>query len=514
MNEPTGNIVIVSNRLPVRITQTGKKPQLIPGSGGLVTAMAPVLRNRGGKWIGWDGDKSGKSHKKLFKKETTGIGYSLIPISLTPQEVEQYYEGFSNATLWPLFHDFLDRSQFQPENWHTYCSVNRKFARTVAENSDEDDLIWVHDYHLLLVGKYLAELGVKRKTSLFIHIPFPPWDLFMRLPWGKEIIAGILSHDLVGFQTERDRWNFVRCLRRLFPCAIVSGPQRNQLIEHDGKITRIGAFPISIDFEGFDQLASSKEVADEAWYIHERMPGRKLVLGVDRLDYTKGILERLKAFEILLEKHSDLRDKINFIQVVVPSRVDVKEYQEMKCTIDETVGRINGRFTYHDWVPIYYIYRALSRTELVAYYRTSEIALITPLKDGMNLVAKEYCASSVETDGVLILSEFAGAAPQLGKSSLLVNPFNVEAVADKIYMAFHMPEGERKSRMRRLRAEVRRNNIFRWVEHFLSEVGSPLPKPHTTTDNSPLARRTGRKHTSSKKHKTPYPEGGSIDNKT
>jgi trehalose 6-phosphate synthase len=186
----------------------------------------------------------------------------------------------------------------------------------------------------------------------------------------------------------------------------------------------------------------------------------------------------------------------------------------MKCTIDETVGRINGRFTYHDWVPIYYIYRALSRTELVAYYRTSEIALITPLKDGMNLVSKEYCASSVETDGVLILSEFAGAAPQLGKSSLLVNPFNVEAVADKIYMAFHMPKGERKSRMRRLRAEVRRNNIFRWVEQFLSEVGSPLPKPHTTTDNSPLARRPGRKYASSKKHKTPYPEGGSIDNKT
>ena len=331
------------------------------------------------------------------------------------------------------------------------------------------------------MGKYLADLGVKRKTAFFIHIPFPPWDIFMRLPWRKEIIAGLLNYDLIGFQTERDRWNFVRCVRRLFPSAIVSGPQRYQLIEHDEKISRVAAFPISIDFEGFNQLASSKEVADEAWYIHERLPERKLILGVDRLDYTKGILERLKAFEILLEKYSDLRDKINFIQVVVPSRIDVREYQEMKCTIDEMVGRINGRFTYHNWVPIHYIYRNLPRRELIAYYRTSEIALITPLKDGMNLIAKEYCASSVETDGVLILSEFAGAAQQLGKSSLLVNPFDVEDVADKIYMAYHMHEGERKSRMRRLRAEVRRNNIFRWLEQFLSAAETPLPNPHATT---------------------------------
>ena len=511
MNEEKGNIVIVSNRLPVSIIQTGKKSQLIPGSGGLVSALAPVLRNRGGIWIGWDGDKSGQSHKKLFKKESTRIGYSLRPISLASQEVEQFYEGFSNATLWPLFHDFLDRCQFQLETWDMYCSINQKFAETIAENSSKDDLIWVHDYHLTLVGKYLADLGVKRKTAFFLHIPFPPWDIFMRLPWRKEIVAGLLNYDLVGFQTERDRWNFVRCVRRLFPSAIVSGPQRYQLIEHDEKISRVAAFPISIDFEGFNQLASSKEVADEAWYIHERLPERKLILGVDRLDYTKGILERLKAFEILLEKYSDLRDKINFIQVVVPSRVDVKEYQEMKCTIDETVGRINGRFTYHNWVPIHYIYRNLPRRELVAYYRTSEIALITPLKDGMNLIAKEYCASSVETDGILILSEFAGASQQLGKSSLLVNPFDVEDVADKIYMAYHMHEGERKSRMRRLRAEVRRNNIFRWLEQFLSAVGTPLPNPHTITNPSSSSKKGVVKNRLHKKSDTSHLEVEDIE---
>ena len=484
MHAQQKNIIIVSNRLPVKIVRTGKKSELIPGSGGLVTALAPVLRDRGGIWIGWDGTTAGHFHKKLFQKESSRIGYRLIPVSLTSQQVELYYEGFSNTTLWPLFHDFLDRCQFQPETWEMYCRVNQKFAQETLEQSSPQDLIWVQDYHLLLVGKFLDQLQFSGKTAFFLHIPFPPWDLFMRLPWRKELIEGLLHYDLVGFQTERDRWNFIRCVRRMFPGALVSGPQRMQIIEHNGRVTRVGAFPISIDFDGFNQSASTKEVAEEAWYIHERLPERKLVLGIDRLDYTKGILERLEAFSLLLEKYPDLRGKVNFIQVVVPSRTNVQEYQEMKRTIDETVGRINGRFTYHDWVPIFYIYRSLSRRELIAYYRTSEIALITPLKDGMNLIAKEYCASSVETDGVLILSEFAGAAQQLGKASLLVNPFNLEEVADRIYQAYYMEEEERKSRMRKLRAEVRRNNIFRWIEHYLSALGMPLPPPHTTSSNS------------------------------
>ncbi len=484
MHAQQNNIIIVSNRLPVKIVRTGKKSELIPGSGGLVTALAPVLRDRGGIWIGWDGTTGGHFQKKLFQKESTRIGYRLIPVSLTSQQVELYYEGFSNGTLWPLFHDFLDRCQFQPETWEMYCRVNQKFAQETLEQSSSQDLIWVQDYHLLLVGKFLDQLQYPGKTAFFLHIPFPPWDLFMRLPWRKELIEGLLHYDLVGFQTERDRWNFIRCVRRVFPGALVSGPQRMQIIEHNGRVTRVGGFPISIDFDGFNQSASTKEVAEEAWYIHERLPERKLVLGIDRLDYTKGILERLEAFSLLLEKYPDLRGKVNFIQVVVPSRTNVQEYQEMKRTIDETVGRINGRFTYHDWVPIFYIYRSLSRRELIAYYRTSEIALITPLKDGMNLIAKEYCASSVETDGVLILSEFAGAAQQLGKASLLVNPFNLEEVADRIYQAYYMEEEERKRRMRKLRAEVRRNNIFRWIEHYLSVLGMPLPPPHTTSSNS------------------------------
>jgi trehalose 6-phosphate synthase len=463
---------------------SGKAAKLISGSGGLVTALAPVLRDRGGIWIGWDGNTGSQSHAKLFKNKSAEIGYSLRPLALNEKEVTRYYEGFSNTTLWPLFHDFLDRCQFNQADWDMYCSVNQKFAKAIAENSSKDDLVWIHDYHLLLVGKFLAELGVKRKLAFFNHIPFPPWDLFMRLPWRKEILEGILHYDLAGFQTERDRWNFVRCVRRNLPGAIVKGPQRYQVIEYDKSGTRVGSFPISIDYEHFYQLACSSEVADESWYLHERLADRKLVLGVDRLDYTKGIFERLRAFEVLLEKYPDLHEKINLIQIVVPSRINVQEYNEMKRKIDEMIGRINGRFTFHDWVPIHYFYRSLNRSELVSFYRTCEIALITPLKDGMNLVAKEYCAANVEANGVLILSEFAGASQQLGKSSLLVNPFNVDEVADQIYRAYTMEEKERKNRMRRLRAGVQRNTIFKWLEQFLSIFGMPLPTIHTTISNN------------------------------
>lgn len=506
MNSKEGNIIIVSNRLPVRIDRSGGKTKLIPGSGGLVTALAPVLRDKGGTWIGWDGDKSDRSHKNLFKRKSTEIGYSLRPLSLDPEEVNLYYEGFSNATLWPLFHDFLDRCEFNPETWEAYCKVNHQFAHAVAANSEEGDFIWFQDYHLLLAGKCLDRLSVKRKTAFFTHIPFPPWDLFMRLPWRKEIIDGLLHYDLVGFQTERDRWNFVRCVRRLLHGAIISGPQRFQVIEHNGRVTRVGAFPISIDFEGFNHLASSREVADEAWYIHEGLPDTKLVLGVDRLDYTKGIFERLKAFEILLKKYPDVHGKIKLIQLVVPSRTNVPEYQEMKHSIDEMVGRINGKFTRHNWAPIHYMFRSLPRPDLVSYYRTCEIALVTPLKDGMNLIAKEYCASNVDTNGVLILSEFAGAAQQLGKFSLLVNPFNLEQVADQLYRAFHMEMDERKNRMRRLRAIVRRNNIFRWLEQFLSAAGMPLPKAHAmSSPPSPSSPGGDRRKKASKRKSYQFP---------
>jgi trehalose 6-phosphate synthase/phosphatase len=466
-----GKILIVSNRLPVRIAREGKKISIEPGSGGLVTALAPVLKDRGGTWVGWDGDPLGKAPKRLLEKYSDRVGYQLKPISLPPREVSEYYHGFSNETLWPLLHDLLGHCRFSRQNWSTYRQVNRKFAEAADAEVEPGDLIWVHDYQLLLVARYLEELGVKAKKAFFLHIPFPQRDLFMRLPWRTEIIHSLLSYDLLGFQTERDRRNFIQCVRNCFPASRVTGPPRDQAIDYGGRQTRLGAFPISIDYEAFNRLAASDEVAKKAWLIHETLPNRKLVLGVDRLDYTKGIPERLEAFEVLLEKYPQLRGKVTLVQIAVPSRTHVPEYQLMKENIDRTVGRINGQYTRDGWIPIHYIYRNLPRQELVSHYRTSEIALISPLKDGMNLVAKEYCASCVENLGVLILSEFAGAAVTLRRGALLVNPYNVEHVADQIYEAYQMNRSDQRRRMSQLRREIKRNDVFRWVESFLEAAG-------------------------------------------
>jgi alpha,alpha-trehalose-phosphate synthase [UDP-forming] len=472
-----GKILIVSNRLPIRIARQEGEISIQPGTGGLVTALAPVLKGRGGAWVGWDGDPLGQAPRRLLEEHSQSVGYQLKPISLTSNEVAEYYHGFSNETLWPLFHDLLGHCRFSRQNWNTYRHVNRKFAKTAADEAQPEDLIWVHDYQLLLVARYLGEVGVKARKVFFLHIPFPPWDLFMRLPWRTEIIHSLLAYDLLGFQTERDRVNFIRCARACFPASRIKGPPRNQIIDHGGKPVRLGAFPISIDYQAFNALAASREVGEKAWLIHENLPNRKLVLGVDRLDYTKGIPERLEAFEVLLDKYPELRGRMTLIQVAVPSRTHVPEYQLMKENIERTVGRINGRYTRDGWVPIHYIYRNLPHPELVSYYRTCEIALITPLKDGMNLVAKEYCASCVENVGVLILSEFAGAAVALRRGALLVNPYNVEHTADQIFEAYQMTRAEQVRRMSLLRREVQRNNVFRWVETFLHAAGRPELRP-------------------------------------
>jgi len=477
MPSQQGKILIVSNRLPVRIEREEERISIVPGIGGLVTALAPVLRDRGGTWVGWDGDPLGEAPRELLENHSERVGYKLRPISLQPREVEEYYHGFSNETLWPLFHDLLGHCRFSRQNWNTYREVNKKFAQIALAEARPGDLVWVHDYQLLLAARYLEESGMELKKAFFLHIPFPPWDLFMRLPWRTEIIHSLLAYDLLGFQTERDRRNFIQCVRHCFPASRVRGQPHDQYIDHGGRQICLGAFPISIDFDAFNALAASEEVAKKAWLIHETLPNRKLVLGVDRLDYTKGIPERLEAFEVLLEKYPELQGRVTLVQIAVPSRTHVPEYQLMRENIERTVGRINGRYTRHGWVPIHYIYRSLPRPELVSYYRTAEIALITPLKDGMNLVAKEYCASCVENVGVLILSEFAGAAVTLRRGALLVNPYNVEHVADQIFEAYQMSRNEQRRRMSQLRREIRRNNVFHWVRSFLDAAGRPDIQP-------------------------------------
>jgi trehalose 6-phosphate synthase/phosphatase len=465
-----GRLVAVSNRLPVVIAEEEGCWRIGPGAGGLVTALAPVMRARGGVWIGWPGCGDEAPLAELAAAFEREHGFRLGPVPLTHEEVEKYYEGFSNETLWPLFHDLLGHCQFSLANWHSYQEVNRRFAEETAARLEAGDLLWIHDYQLLLVGRELRRLGLRQPLAFFLHIPFPSLDLFRRLPWKQEVIRALLDYDLLGFQTLRDRRNFVQCARELVPGIQAEIHRRTTLLHHRGRTVKVGHFPIGIDFEEFSSAAASQEVSEAAWYLHENLENRQILLGIDRLDYTKGVPERFLGFERALEKYPELLRRLSFLQVVVPSRTRIAEYQSLKEQLDGHAGRINARFSEGGWIPIHYVFRSLDRTQLLAHYRASEIALVTPLRDGMNLVAKEYCASSIEKRGVLILSEFAGAAEQLHKGALLVNPYDMDAMADAIYQAFTMAGEERQRRMEWLRAEVRRHDVYRWVRSFLGSL--------------------------------------------
>lgn len=464
-------LLIVSNRLPLRLVKgTNNVWRLDRGSGGLVTALAPVLRNRGGAWIGWPGvptEDSPENLPDLLHVAEKDLGYRIVTVPLSRREQRLFYEGFSNEVIWPLFHEFPSLAQFKPAYWYAYQQVNRKYAEVIAAQSESDHFIWIHDYQLLLVAEELRRLGVDAHLAFFLHIPFPPLDVFLKIPWRLEILRALVQFDLLGVQTARDRRNLVECLRALMPDVKWHGRGRVVVGQVNGRAVRIGDFPISIDYRSFVRRARSKEVLAVRDTIRSKLPDRKILLGIDRLDYTKGIPHRLEAFRDALREHPDLHGKTTLVQVVVPSRTGVPQYRRLRAQIERLVGAINGEFTRPGWVPIHYIFRSLSPEELLGYYRAADIALITPLKDGMNLIAKEYCTTNVDNDGVLLLSEFAGAASQLQNGAILVNPFHIKEVADAIYCACTMSISERKRRMKKLRQVIRKQDIFWWVDSFL-----------------------------------------------
>ncbi len=465
-------VVMVSNRLPIFLTKNNFEHWNVKsGSGGLVTALAPILRNRGGAWIGWLGiakENLPPAYEldKILAQHERSTGFNLIPVNLTHDEIDKYYHGFANEILWPLFHDLFPKHHFDPIFYDAYQSANQKFAEVIVNNTDKDDYIWIHDYHLIFVAQKIKEMGAKRDIGFFLHTPFPSYDIFTKLPWRFKILDALLKYDLIGFQTIHDRRNFIGCVRVLHGCKTSGRGSVSEIVTQKYE-TRVGSFPISIDFNDFQNKAMQKDVAEQAWIIHEHFPDNQLLLGIDRLDYTKGIPNRLLAFKNALDRYPNLRGKITLIQVVVPSRTSVDEYEALKNEIEQLIGEVNGKYTDVGWVPIHYIFRSLSQTELLAYYRTCEIALITPLKDGMNLVAKEFCACSLEENSVLILSEFAGAASQMYKHALIVNPYDIENIADAIHQAYTMPYEEREKRMKLLRKSIHKNDIFLWVNNFL-----------------------------------------------
>ena len=467
-------ILVVSNRLPVVVERRGEEWCLQPGSGGLVTALSAALRHRGGTWIGWPGivDADVTEVARPLAAFGREAAYDLEPVWLTAEEHHGFYHGFSNEIIWPLFHDLQSLCNFDPNYWRVYGAVQERFADAVVRRAGPADFIWAQDYHLMGLGYQLRQRGCTSRIAFFLHTPFPPPDIFCKLPWRADVLESLFTYDLIGFQTPRDRDNFADCVRRLKPkVRLQRGRGGLHTLRHEGRSALVGAFPIGIDYAEFGGAAASERVSQRVHELREEMPNTQIILGLDRLDYTKGIPYRLKAFRLALERYPELHRNVTLLQVVIPSREAVPEYQELKAEIERLVSQVNGEFTQPGWVPIHHVFRSLEREELLAFYRVADVALITPLKDGMNLVAKEYCACQIDGNGVLILSEFAGAAVQLGRDALLVNPYDSDHVAEAIRAAVSKRHHARRPAMRRMRRAVERQDVYWWTEQFLRASG-------------------------------------------
>src|SRR6266516_3044302 len=468
-------LILVSNRLPFALERAGVcEGSVKPSPGGVVCVPVRVLRGRGGRWIGLPG-VAGEIPDAPFAEATRDAGYEVVSVALSEAERDEFYYGYSNEVIWPLFHDLQSFCHFEPAFWETYKAVNERYAEAIARHCQPGDFIWVHDYHLMYVAQALRERGVHAALTFFLHIPFPPYDIFAKLPQQQRLLRALLQFDLLGFQTRRDVRNFLQCVRRVMSDAKVVPRRELQVIRFEKREIRVGHFPIGIDFDSFENGARSERVEQRAQRLRVTFPGCQLILGSDRLDYSKGIPERLRAFRTALERYPELRGRVMLIQVVVPSRVEIPRYHEFKQRIDRLVGDINGRFSSSTWLPVQYHFRCLDREDLLAHYRACDVAFLTPLKDGMNLVAKEYCACRTDENGALILSQFAGAAEQLKPDALLVNPYDVELMADTIVKAFCMSQAESTTRMKRMRRNVRKENVFWWVDSFLA-AGSQLAR--------------------------------------
>ncbi len=457
------DFVVVANRLPVDLEKLPDGSERWKRSpGGLVTALEPMLRSRDGAWVGWPG-LADADVEPLIED-----GLQLHPVRLSAQEVEDYYEGFSNGTLWPLYHDVVAPPAFHRHWWQAYLRVNQRFAETVAEVAAPGATVWIQDYQLQLLPAALRTLRPDLRIGFFLHIPFPPTELFMQLPWRRQIVDGLLGADLVGFHTPGGARNFRLLATRLSDAT--AGPGRNDVTYGD-RTVKLGAFPISIDSARLDELSHLPEVQERAKQIRAELGDpAHVILGVDRLDYTKGINVRLRAFEELLDEGR--ADDTVMIQLATPSRERVEHYQRMRNDIEQSVGRINGEHARVGHPVLHYLHQSLPREELVAFFLAADVMLVTPLRDGMNLVAKEYVACRSDGGGVLVLSEFAGAAIEL-KDAILVNPHDTDGVKDALHTALQMPEAEGRRRMKALRRQVMAHDVDRWARSFLDALGLP-----------------------------------------
>ena len=456
--------IIVSNRLPVRIEKNEDHLSFLPSEGGLATGLGSIYKEGDNIWLGWPGAVlENEAEEAHTLKELTA--QSMYPVFLTEEDIELYYEGFSNETLWPNFHYFNQYSEFNEDSWASYQKVNQKFADQILKNANQNDSIWIHDYQLLLLPAMIREKRPDIEIGFFLHIPFPSYESFRLLPWRRELLLGMLGADFLGFHTYDDTRHFLSSVSRLAGV----GSEHGQ-INYNNRRILADALPMGIDYDKYRSLASEPETLEREVRYRTSLGGdQKLILSIDRLDYSKGIPERLEAFEELLATCPEYLEKVSIVMIVVPSRYQVGKYKELKEIIDLLVGRINGQDSRLSWTPIHYFYRSYPLHALSAFYRMAHVAMVSPMRDGMNLVCKEFIASKLDKKGVLILSEMAGASKELS-DAILVNPNNKKQMVEAMAEALEMDETEQMRRMSVMQNTLKRYNIYNWVDLFMNRL--------------------------------------------
>ncbi len=457
-------LIVVSNR--VTPIQGGK-----PAAGGLAVAIQEALEETGGLWFGWNGGLAAQPETSL---NITRIGHvELATVGLLRRDQDEYYRGFSNSTLWPLFHYRMNLIDQRPWYYKGYLRVNEFFARMLKQFIGQDDLVWVHDYHLIPLAQALRAQGHGNAIGFFLHIPFPPPDILLACTQHEELVRQLCTYDVVGFQTEADLFNFTSYIRRYARGQV----HLDGTIKAFGHTLKAAAFPIGIDTDTVAVTAAEAALNINAMKLVRSLIGRGMLLGADRLDYSKGLDNRFLAYERLLETHPEARTRVTYVQIAPPSRSDVATYREIRQSLEGLAGRINGRYTEVDWVPLRYLNKSFARSDLLGFMRRARIGLVTPLRDGMNLVAKEYVAAQdPEAPGALVLSAFAGAAQELD-GAVIVNPYDIDSIATGMHTALIMPEAERKERWDSMMVKVRENNVSTWRNNFLAALARPRPLP-------------------------------------
>jgi len=463
-------ILVISNRLPVTVTKREQNIKFNPSAGGLATGLSSLSRSYDNIWIGWPGialERVEKERKKIIRRLRKD---NCHPIFIRQSDIENYYYGFCNRTIWPLFHYFTQFSIYNRKNWNSYVKVNQIFCNEIVRIAGTADIIWVHDYHLMLLPQLLRKRIPQATIGFFLHIPFPSSEVFRILPPRKEIVRGILGADLVGFHTYDYAHHFIQTTRRL-----LGYEYSKSQINIDNRLVKVDAFPMGIDFDAFNKVEDDESVQREVKKIRKRVGDRKIIISIDRLDYTKGIAQRLEAFDYFLDTNPKYRGKVTLILVAVPSRTGVEQYAMLKREVDELISRINGKYGTISWIPIWYLYRFLPFKNLVPLYSVGDVALVTPIRDGMNLIAKEYLATKKDKKGVLILSEMAGASKVLGEA-IIVNPNNKEEISAAIRAALQISEEEQMRRNDVMRKRLKRYNVERWAHDFIDVLSRTKQK--------------------------------------